>query len=149
MFGTRSFQHALDEARIKQAIADGERRTSGEIRVSVAPLFWGSVDRAAERAFHRLGMTNTNDRNGILFFVVPSRRAFVVRGDSGIHARVGQAFWESIVVAMAPLFRAGQFTEALCTGIRAAAEALAEHFPYDRDRDANELPDSVDFGEPN
>ncbi len=146
MFGTKAFRKSVDRARVEKAIAAAERRTSGEIRVSVAPFFWGSVDAAAERAFRRLGMTNTKDRNGILFFVVPSRRAFVVRGDVGIHDRVGQRFWETVVASMSPLFREGRVTDALCTGIDAAAAALVEHFPHDA-RDVNELPDSVDFGD--
>src|SRR5260221_7582956 len=117
MFGTKGFRRAVDQKRIEAAIAGAERRTSGEIRVSVAPFFWGSVERAAERAFHRLGMSRTRERNGVLFFVVPTRRAFVVRGDSGIHAKVGQAFWHDVVATMTPHFRAGHFTEALCAGI--------------------------------
>lgn len=139
------FQRAVDPARIKGAIEDAERRTSGEIRVSVAPFFWGSVRRAAERAFLRLGMTATRERNAILFFVVPSRRAFVVHGDSGIHARVGQEFWEAVIAIMTPHFREGHFTEGLCAGITAAGERLAEHFPHDPASDVNELPDSVDL----
>ena len=47
----------IDKDRIKQAIQKAERRTSGEIRVSVSPLFWGDVRKAAEKAFERLGMT--------------------------------------------------------------------------------------------
>ena len=52
----------IDQQRVRRAIEDAESRTSGEIRVSVAPLFWGSVEKAAKRAFDRLGMTRTKDR---------------------------------------------------------------------------------------
>ena len=76
---------AVDRERVKKAIESAEHRTSGEICVSVAPLFWGNVEKAADKAFARLGMTGTKDRNGVLFFVVPSRRKFVVLGDRGIH----------------------------------------------------------------
>ena len=93
MFLTRrSVRKLIDVDRIRQAIEAAEQKTSGEIRVSVAPWFWGNVERAADRAFSRLGMTQTRERNGVLLFVVPSRRSFVVRGDTGIHAKVGQAF---------------------------------------------------------
>lgn len=140
----RWFARHVDEERVQRAIQEAERRTSGEIRVSVAPFFWGSVERAAERAFVRLGMTETRSRNGILFFVVPSRHAFAVHGDSGIHARVGQQFWDEVARAMSAHFARGDFTEGLCTGIAAAGERLAEHFPYDPTSDLNELPDSID-----
>lgn len=141
----RRLKELIDIERIRQAIEAGERRTSGEIRVSVAPWFWGNVERAAERAFVRLGMTQTAERNGVLFFLVPSRQAFVVRGDEGIHAQVGQAFWNDLAAAMSVYFRRGEFTQGLVFGIHAASEKLALHFPHDAKRDVNELPNDVDL----
>jgi len=134
----------IDVDRIQKAIEQAELRTSGEIRVSVAPFFWGSVERAARRAFHRLGMTRTRQRNGILFFVVPSRHAFVVLGDVGVHERVGQRFWEDVVATMTPYFRRGDFTEGAVAGVSQAGAELARHFPHDAGRDVDELPDRVD-----
>jgi uncharacterized membrane protein len=141
----RKLLACLDAGRVRKAIEDAERCTSGEIRVSVAPFFWGRVRPVAERAFRRLGMANTNRRNGVLFFIVPSRRRFVVLGDEGIHAKVGQDFWENLVKAMSGHFREGEFTEGLVEGISAAGHSLAVHFPYDAASDKNELPDQVDF----
>ncbi len=140
------FRRLVDEEAIRKAIEAAERETSGEIRVSVSTFFWGSVRRAAERAFDRLGMTATRDRNGVLFFVVPSRRRFVVLGDEGIHAKVGQGFWDRVAEAMSSRFRADDFTGGLVAGITAAGQSLAEHFPFEGERDVNELPDAVDFG---
>src|SRR5215472_3688707 len=131
----------IDREKIKEAIQNAEHRTSGEIRVSVAPFFWGNVHKAAEKAFERLGMTRTKDRNGILFFVVPARRKFVVLGDRGIHERVGQDFWHSVVAAVSEKFRNGDFTGGLVKGIETVGEQLATHFPYDATTDKNELPD--------
>ena len=141
----RRLQKLIDTERIREAIEAGEKRTSGEIRVSVAPWFWGNVERAAERAFGRLGMSQTAERNGVLFFLVPSRQTFVVRGDEGIHAHVGQDFWDHLVGAMSMYFRRGEFTQGLVFGIHAASEQLALHFPYDAKRDVNELPNDVDL----
>jgi len=135
----------LDHGRIERAIQAAERRTSGEIRVSVAPFFLGRVEHAARRAFQRLGMHQTRERNGILFFIVPSRRAFFVLGDEGIHARVGADFWRELADAMSPRFRAGQFTDGILLGISAAAERLEQHFPFSPTNDVNELPDDVDL----
>ena len=53
----------IDNDRIREAIRRAEKRTSGEIRVSVSSLFWGDVRKAAERAFARMGMTATRERN--------------------------------------------------------------------------------------
>lgn len=137
------FLGRLDVDRIKQAIADAEARTSGELRVSVSPFFWGNVQRAAERAFSRLGMKKTRDRNGVLFFIVPTRRAFVVLGDQGIHERVGDQLWKDVVRDMSPHFARRDFTKGVLIGIEAVAHALAEHFPR-APGDVNELPDTVD-----
>jgi len=147
-----SFMHrrklikSIDTERIEKAIREAEKQTSGEIRVSIALFFWGKIRPAAEKAFSRLGMTNTRDRNGILFFIVPSRRRFVVLGDEGIHAKVGQEFWERIAAAMSEQFRKGEFTEGLIKGIQEAGERLAAHFPYSQVKDISELSDKIDFG---
>jgi uncharacterized membrane protein len=142
----RGLRRRVDEEKIKAAIAAAERRTSGEIRVSVASFFWGPVRPVAERAFRRVGMAGTRDRNGILFFLVPARRRFVVLGDEGIHARVGQEFWDHLAAVMSEDFRKGDFSAGLLRGIEQAGERLAAYFPYDAATDRNELPDDIDFG---
>jgi uncharacterized membrane protein len=145
-FAQRRLQKQIDGARIRRAIDEAERRTSGEIRVSVAPFFWGSVEKAARRAFDRLGMRATRDRNGILFFVVPGRHRITVLGDEGIHAKVGPDFWKAVVGAVAGHFRRGEFTEGLVNGIETVGRELAIHFPYDHATDVDELSNEVDLG---
>jgi uncharacterized membrane protein len=142
----RKLLEIIDDGRIKEAIVAAEKQTSGEIRVSVSRYFWGNVRRVAEKAFDRLGMRATQDRNGVLFFVVPSRRRFAVIGDEGIHQKVGQEFWDKVVASMADDFRAGKFNEGLVRGIGECGRLLAAHFPYQGEKDVNELPDDIDFG---
>jgi len=142
----RKMLRSIDSGAVKTAIEEAERRTSGEIRVSVSPHFWGRVRPVAERAFDRLRMNATKDRNGILFFIVPSRKRFVVLGDAGIHEKVGQSFWDEVAAAMSEEFRNGRFQKGLIDGIARAGEKLAGHFPFDPATDRNELPDDVDFG---
>ena len=147
MMHKRKLIRLLDVDGIKAAVKRAEKVTSGEIRVSISTYFWGKVRPVAERAFHRLKMDATKDRNGILFFVVPSRKRFVVLGDEGIHARVGQEFWDAVAAAMSAEFRKGRFQEGLLRGIGLAGEKLAADFPYDAATDRNELPDDVDLNE--
>lgn len=143
---TRSqLQKAIDIAAVEAAIAAAEKLSSGEIRVTLSPFFWGSVHKAAESAFVRLGMTQTKLHNGVLFFVVPSRKTFMVLGDRGIHEKVGQEFWERVAAALSEHFRRGEFTEGLVAGITQAGEQLAAHFPHDPEGDVNELPNAVDL----
>jgi uncharacterized membrane protein len=137
----------IDDDRIQKAIVEAERRTSGEVRVAIAHYFWGSVEKAADRCFERLGMTRTAQRNGILFFVVPSRRRFVVRGDAGIHEKVGPAFWSGVAEAVSKHFKTGDYTGGLVDGIGAVGEQLAAHFPHQGEKDENELPNAVDYGD--
>lgn len=91
----RRLLKAIDVIRVRQAIEEAETQTSGEIRVSLSRHFRGNLRRTAERAFARLGMHRTRERNGILFFIVPSRRRFVIFGDAGIReagARLAEHF---------------------------------------------------------
>jgi len=141
----RGLLRKIDSDRVLAAIRAAELRTSGEIRVSLSRYFWGRVEPVARKAFDRLGMSTTADRNGILFFVVPSRRRFVVLGDAGIHAKVGAEFWSRVAAALSGRFKKGQFTEGLIEGIASAGEQLAAHFPHAGEADRNELPDAIDF----
>ena len=136
---------AIDSDRVRAAIEAGERRTSGQIVVSISRFFWGNVDKAARRAFERIGVANTKRHNGVLVFVVPSRRRFVLLGDAGIHDKVGQAFWEATAAAIRERFRARDFTGGLIDGIEVIATQLASHYPP-TPGDVNELPDQPDLG---
>ena len=119
----------LDRARVEAAIAEAERASTGEIRVSIAGLFWGPSRWLAERAFRRLGMRQTRDRNGVLLLVLPWRRQLVVLGDEGIDRRVPEAFWREVVADAAVQLRAGRFTEGLCGAVAAVGAVLAREFP--------------------
>jgi uncharacterized membrane protein len=142
----RQLLRNIDAARVKEAIARAEHRTSGEIMVSVAPIFWGSVEKAAQKAFVRLGIAQTKEHNGVLIFVVPGRKKFMVLGDSGIHAKVGQEFWEAVALQLSGHFRKGDFTGGLVSAVDIIGEKLGLYFPYDAATDVNGLPDDVDFG---
>lgn len=136
---------SIDTARIEEAIRQAELRTSGEICVSVSRFFWGDVRTAAEKVFTRLRIAKTAKRNGVLFFVVPSRRKFVVLGDSGIHSKVGPQFWTDVVQGMAERFKKDDFTGGIVLGIEHVGAQLAMHFPFDAASDVNELSDKIDF----
>ncbi len=141
----RSLRKCVDQARVVAAIQEAERVTSGEIRVSVASFFWGDVEKTARKAFRRLGMENTADGNGVLIFLVPSRKRFAILGDTGIHEKVGQAFWHEASECLASHFRKEAFTEGLVEVIRLVGDRLATHFPSTGEADRNELSDEVDF----
>jgi uncharacterized membrane protein len=138
----RKFLSKLDSDRIVAAIADAEKRSSGEIRVHITRRKPDNVEERARRRFELLGMTKTAERNGVLFYVAPNLRRFQVLGDSGIHEKCGDDFWKETAAGMEEHFRRGEFTEGLIHGIAKAGALLAEHFPR-TDADTNELPDEV------
>ena len=138
----RKFLSKLDSDRIVAAIADAERKSSGEIRVHVTRRKPDNLEERARRRFELLGMTRTADRNGVLFYVAPNLRRFQILGDSGIHEKVGDDFWKETAAGMEEHFRRGDFTEGLVHGIARAGELLAAHFPRAAG-DTNELPDEV------
>lgn len=133
-----------DEASVLTAIRTAEAQTSGEIRVHVERRCAGNAMAAAERWFHRLGMDATRERNGILFYVAVDDRVFAIVGGAGIHAKVGDPFWEALRDAMGDAFAKGEPAAGLTRAIGEAASRLAEHFPRGTD-DRNELPDEISY----
>ena len=143
--------HGIDLGAVEEAVRLAERRTSGEIRVALARFyFWGDVRRAAERAFGRLGMDRTRERNGVLIFVAPWRRRFALLGDQGIHQRLEPTFWDDLARPLSAALRAGDLTGGLTRAIATIGDRLATHFPLPAAEagagagsGANELPDRV------
>lgn len=134
------------EQRIIAAIEAAELVTSGEVRVHLNDTCSGNPLRDAQKQFHKLGMHRTAERNGILFFIALESHKFAVVGDAGIHAKVGQSFWEGIRDHMVPELKEGRWIEALELGIAEAGRSLAEHFPHQGRSDRDELSNDVSRG---
>lgn len=131
---------------LKLAIGKAEKRTSGEIRLFIEDSSEdGPLDRAAY-LFKQLDMHKTELKNGVLIYVAYVDRKFSIIGDSGIHAKVGDQFWDEIKLKMLNHFKEGRIVEGLKEAILNSGEALATHFPYSKG-DSNELSDDIIFGE--
>jgi uncharacterized membrane protein len=141
----RKFFTEKDQLDIKNAIVQAERGTSGEIRVHIEDTFKGDVLDQASYIFKILKMHETEQRNGVLFYLAVRNRKFAVIGDVGINSRVPEGFWDVIRENMTEHFRNSRFTEGLVEGIKLAGEKLIEHFPY-LQNDTNELSDEISFG---
>ena len=143
---TPEFIQRLREPEIIAAIRAAEQKTSGELRVFISrQADVADPVAAAQLEFDRLGMTKTRDRNGVLIYLAPGPRKFAVIGDTGIHARCGDSFWQELAQSMSARFHAGEFTEGIVQGINRAGELLAVHFPRQPD-DSDELPNRVEHG---
>jgi uncharacterized membrane protein len=138
----KEFISQLDEQRIEQAIADAEKKTSGEIRVYISHKERHDALEFAKKRFDELGMSRTKQRNAVLIYLVPRTQQFAVLGDFGINQKCGDTFWKQIVAGMAPRMKERQFTEAIIEAIREIGSALRQYFPAARD-DIDELPNKI------
>ncbi|HKD11911.1 MAG TPA: TPM domain-containing protein [Thermoanaerobaculia bacterium] len=138
----KQFLSRLDHERIVAAIADAEKRTSGQIRVHVTRRKPAYLEDRARRRFEELGMTRTRLRNGVLIYIAPNARRFRILGDAGIHEKCGEEFWKETAGEMEAAFRKGHFTDGIVRAVAKAGEILARHFPSEAGG-VNELPDEV------
>ncbi len=125
----KTFSRHLHHDSIVAAIRDAERKTSGEIRVSISPKNIDDPVAAARAEFLHRGMDKSLARNGVLIFVAPRSHKFAVIGDESVHAKCGDEFWQKLADAMTGHFRKSEFTEGILHGVQKAGELLAEHFP--------------------
>jgi len=132
------------QAQILAAVKEAENETSGEIRVHIESYCDEDVLDRAAWVFKKLGMHNTAERNGVLFYLAVNDRKFAVIGDAGINSKVPEGFWDDVKELLLKKFREGNFTEGLSEGIILAGTHLKRHFPHKKD-DKNELPDEISF----
>jgi len=132
------------QAQILAAVKEAENDTSGEIRVHIETLCSEDILDRAAWIFKKLGMQNTAERNGVLFYLAISDRKFAVIGDAGINSKVPSGFWDDVKDMLQKKFIEGKFTEGLSEGIILAGTHLKQHFPHRKD-DVNELSDEISF----
>lgn len=139
----RDFLNELRHDDIVAAIRKAEQNTSGEIRVFISRHEPDNPITAAQTQFTRLGMDKTTERNGVLIYVAPRVRKFAIIGDTGVHERCGNAFWEAVAAEMTSEFKQARFTEGILHAVHKAGELLAKHFPA-KPGHKNQLPDDVE-----
>src|SRR5688572_4407172 len=90
----REFFTQQQQNLIVDAIKLAESNTSGEIRVHIEPTCEGDPYERGKKLFVQLGMHATELKNGVLFYLAYQDKKFAVLGDSGIHEKVTEAFWD-------------------------------------------------------
>jgi len=147
LFKRKEFFTDEEKQTIVEAVRIAEQRTSGEVRVFVEShcRYVNAIDRAVE-IFENLQMQKTELRNATLVYVATRDRQLAVLGDDGIHQKVGNEYWANEVVKMIHAFNRDNIAEGIRQCVLNIGEALAQHFPYDRSTDKNELPDDIVFG---
>ena len=144
---TRSLFSEADLEAIAAAVAVAERETSGEIRVHLERRLpsgaspGDALPRATE-IFTRLGMHATSERNGVLIYLAIEDRKLAIAGDAGVHARVGDEYWQRVRDAMVERLRRGEPRDAVLHAVTEVGQVLRRFFPR-RPDDRNELNDQV------
>lgn len=137
---------APEKELITGAIHGAEQASSGEVRVFIESRcrFVDPVDRAKE-VFHRLKMEATTERNAVLLYVAMKDRQLALWGDTGIHEKVGDAFWSAQVKEILSHFTRDNYAEGISRVITEVGQMLGHYFPHKGDA-KNELPDEIVFG---
>ena len=133
---------------ITGAVGRAETATTAEIRVHLertVPRGRAPLARAQE-VFQRLGMHRTRHRNGVLIYLALEHRKLAIVGDSAIHERVGDAYWEGVRDLMVGHLRAEAPRNAVVHAVEDLGRVLAEHFPRRPGDDPNELSNEVSTG---
>ena len=102
-----------EKEKILAAVREAEKNTSGEVRVHLEYRAREPVYGHAQKVFHRIGMTKTAQRNGVLIFLATANKKFAVLGDVGINEKVPEGFWNDVVQIMQAHFKRNEFAEGL------------------------------------
>ncbi len=97
------------------------------------------VRQYAESMFLRKALFATGGRNGILVLVCLFERKVEILSDTGLHGRVGEPQWRSVIARMTPALASGRIAEALVQGLARLDEILRERVPANPSDAANEL----------
>jgi uncharacterized membrane protein len=142
----RSFPRAT-LSKIRHTIAEVEQTHAGQIRFAVeaslalSPLLAGQTARErAIEVFSQLRVWDTEHNNGVLIYLLLADRDVEIVADRGVHAKLGQAVWESVCKEMEGAFRQDKFEQGVIAGVRSVGAHLARHYPQVGAK-INELPD--------
>jgi putative membrane protein len=100
-------------------------------RLTPASLKTEAAQRLARTVFLNEGLTDTAERNAVLFFVSLAEHHVEIIADRAIHGRVTPGEWQAIVDAFSRAVRAGQVAEGYEGAIVALGAILGTHFPSD------------------
>lgn len=119
----------LTNARIERAIRLAEEGTSGHIVVRVVPDADVDAFARAKDEFTYAKLHAAPERNTAMILVAPVARTFAVLGDRDLHARVGDAFWRTLVTEMQPYFVKKKLGDGIVYGVERIGRELHSHFP--------------------
>jgi hypothetical protein len=144
----RAFPAEAD-ARIEQAIVEGERRHRAELRFAVessldaGELWRGATarDRAIE-VFSEFRVWDTEEDNGVLVYLLWADRAVEVVADRGATRRVDPAVWRIACSQLSEACRNGRQLDGTLAALATINDALALAYPSAGRDNPDELPNT-------
>jgi uncharacterized membrane protein len=142
--GARNFLSETDKQRVVAAVADAEKKTSGEIRVHLETECKEDVLDRAAALFVKLDMHKTEQRNGVLIYVSTNDHKLAILGDAGINKVVPENFWDDAKNTMIAAFKENRYADGLVDAIKMAGDKLNAFFPW-QTGDKNELSNEISY----
>lgn len=101
-----------------------------------------AVTQRAILSFYKKGLHRTRHETGILVFISLFERRVRILGDRGIHAKIGQEFWNARASELVKGLKENRPLETLLEVIERCGTELKRHFPSGSDN-PNEVADDV------
>ena len=83
----------------------------------------------AMRQFFAQGLTDTENRTGVLIFASAAEHYAEIVADEGINAKVTPEVWEKAIAALIAGIKAGRAGDGFVAAVEQCGAVLAEHFP--------------------
>jgi len=136
-----------DLEELEKEIGKIEDETSGEIRLCFK-LKRGFHERklssreAAMKEFYKLGMDRTEEKTGVLIYILFGERKFEIIADEGINSKIKQQTWDLIINHLNTEFSQGNYKTGLLKCLNEIKTILAKEFPA-KFTNRNELSDDI------
>lgn len=127
-----------------EAIQSAEQHSTGEIRVHIDSTTDSKTAETAFEVFKELCKDKTVEKNAVLFHVNFEKKYLTIIGDTGIHEKVHQSYWDHLHDYITSEFAKGHFYQGLKSGILETGLELKKYFPI-KGENHNELPNEITF----
>lgn len=131
-------------ASLVEAIQSAEEHSTGEIRVHIDSNTDEDNAKTAFKVFEELCMNKTIERNAVLFHINFEKKYLTIIGDTGIHDKVHQSYWDHLHDYITSEFAKGNYYKALKSGILETGLELKKYFPV-KGENPNQLPNEITF----
>ena len=125
-----------ERLRITEAIKEAETKTSAEIVVRLEKNCPGDPLEHCRELLHKLGLTSTQGRTGVIILLSLQDHKAAVFGDEAIDREIHHEGWQDICDHLIGELKKGEPCDALVHAIQILAARLSACFPC--------LPDDVD-----